>query len=81
MTPAEKAFRQLREHWFVHHLQSQPHERVWESDADEALREQRNTAMKVKFDEDTEAILRGEDRFVSPRYMAHLGTSNYPQPH
>lgn len=69
---AEKAFRQLREDWFNIQLRLRPHERIWETEADEEIREQNNAKMKAKFDEDTEAILRGEDRPMNPRCAAAL---------
>ena len=72
MSPAEKAFRQLREHWFNSELRSRPHEREWEDETQEELRERNNAAIKAKFDADTEAILRGEDRPINPRCGADL---------
>ena len=66
MTPAEKAFRELRDRWFKLHLTSKPHERVWEEEHETAYREAQNKAKRVLFDADTEAILQGEDRPVAP---------------
>ena len=62
----DEAFRELRGRWFQLHLTSRPHERVWEEEHETAYREAQNKAMRVMFDADTDAILRGEDRPVAP---------------
>ena len=72
MTPAEKAFRKLREQWFSHELRDESHEREWESKLTSFLRDRHNEAMKATYDEDTEAILRGEDRSIAPKCWADL---------
>jgi hypothetical protein len=72
MLPAENAFRTLRESWFSSELRLKSHEREWEDETEEELRERNNAAMKAKFDEDTEAILRGEARPINPRCGADL---------
>jgi len=68
----EEAFRKLREAWFNAHLKSNPHEREWEDETDVAMRNEDNAKIKLQFDEDTEAILRGEDRAIAPRCLADM---------
>ena len=75
MLPAEKAFRQLREHWFNSQVRVSPHEREWEDETQEELRERHNAVIKSKYDEDTEAILRGEDRPINPQCGADLSAT------
>jgi len=72
MSHLEKAFRQLREHWFNSHLKSYSHEREWEDESQSDYRDKINAALKAKYDEHTEAILRGEDRPLNPRCGADL---------
>lgn len=63
-------FRKLRESWFNSKLLFTPHEREWEDETKTELRERDNAKMKSEFDEDTEALIRGEDRPISPRCWA-----------
>jgi hypothetical protein len=72
MSLAEKAFRELRESWFYSKLFSRPHDRIWEDESDEEIRDKYNKSLKEKYDQDTEAILRGEDRIISPHCAASL---------
>ena len=62
----EEAFRKLREKWFVYHLQRYAHERMDESEEDERTRKEDNKRMKIKYDEQTEAIIRGENKPLAP---------------
>lgn len=69
---AEKAFRELRECWFNSHLRSHPHERDWEDEERDEIRKKQNESLKARYDADTEAIIRGESRPISPRCGADL---------
>jgi len=60
------SFRDLREAWFNKHLRSYAQERVWEEKYEEQRRIKQNEVMKREFDEDTEAIIRGEKRSLAP---------------
>ncbi len=68
----EEAFRELRAAWFNRVLRSEACEREWESESQEDLREQLNAAMRRAYDADTNAILRGENRAVTPYFMAEV---------
>lgn len=72
MIMSVEAFRLLRECWFNSKLRSQPHEREWEDEIQQTIREQYNSKLKMKYDLDTEAILRGEDRPICPGCAADL---------
>jgi hypothetical protein len=72
MTPAEKAFRELRETWFCVRLKSYSGEREWEDEERALIRENQNDESKKRYDNDTEAILRGEEAPVSPSCCADL---------
>jgi hypothetical protein len=74
MTPAEKAFRQLRADWFVQHLEEHPHEREWEDETHTDLRERRNVELRAKFDQQTDGILSGEEYPIAPRCANDLYT-------
>lgn len=52
----EEAFRELRNKWFAYHLKSHPHARM---DDGEKL-------LKIKYDEQTEAIIKGENKPLAP---------------
>ncbi len=62
----EDAFRELRHIWFLHHLQSLPREREWETEEQVARREKSNQELKKKFDNQTERIIQGEPFMVAP---------------
>lgn len=66
MSNLETAFRLLRHHWFVHHLQSHPHEREWETEDEENFREAYNADRRKRYDEITERIIAGEKLIVAP---------------
>ena len=63
----EKAFRELRDTWFTNHLKKHAQERVWEDEEDEQYREEDNKRIKIKYDEQTEAIIRGENKPLAPK--------------
>ena len=62
----EEAFRGLREKWFIYHLESHAHERVDESEEDAKYREENNNRIKIKYDEQTEAIIKGDNKPLAP---------------
>lgn len=66
MEHLEKSFRGLRGAWFNSHLYRSAHERVSETEEEEEYRNRSNKELKIKYDEDTEAIIRGESRALSP---------------
>lgn len=68
----KQAFRDLRLSWFNHHLKSRPHERDWEDEEREKLREEQNLRLWKKYSEDTEEIIEGKERAISPRCMRDL---------
>lgn len=72
MLSVEEMFRQLREDWFNSQLRLNPHERDGETQMQEEFRERDNADLKVRYDEDTEAILRGENRPIAPQCEADL---------
>ena len=72
MSNLEKKFRDLREAWFNAHLRSYAHEREWESEAKERLRDERNVDVKVIYDRQTEEIIAGHDRPLTPSCGADL---------
>lgn len=67
MDNLEKAFRQLRLAWFNYHMKHKPHEREWEDEEDEKLRESYNKVLFDHYNEQTEDIIKGIDRPISPR--------------
>jgi len=73
MIPVEKAFRELREAWFSAIIKSCEHEREWEEESQSRAREKHNKSLKVRYAEDTEAIVRGHVRAVSPRSDSEVG--------
>lgn len=73
MTIAEDAFRRLREYWFDNKMASHAHERVWEDEETERIRNDWNTCVKKQYDKDTEEILAGKPINVAPRCPADLG--------
>ncbi len=66
---AQSLYRSNRESWFNWRLRLDPHERESESDAQRQHREDYNAQMKAVYDEDTEAILAGEERALIPTCM------------
>lgn len=62
----EEAFRKLREEWFMRHLYSRDHERDSEDDDRAKYREEGNKELKAKYDEQTEAIIKGADKPIAP---------------
>jgi hypothetical protein len=62
----EDAFRGLREKWFIYHLQRHAQERVNESEEDEKYREEDNNKTKIKYDEQTESIIKGVNKPLAP---------------
>ena len=65
-------FRKLREAWFISELKSHAHEREWESEDREAIRQEQNKRLKQKFDEQTEGLLLGVCRQIAPKCLAEL---------
>jgi len=63
---AQEAFRTLRSHWFNHAMKDKGQERVWEDVEEEKIRVEWNKEMRKRFDEQTEAILRGGDQPYAP---------------
>jgi len=60
------AFRELRNAWFNSQLRSHPHEREWENEGAEVLRESRNSELKAQYDRQTEVIVVGLPAPVCP---------------
>ena len=63
----EDSFRELRVRWFHAILEKKAHERVWETVEEEEAREAVNVSLRVVYEDDTEAIIRGVPRHVAPR--------------
>jgi hypothetical protein len=63
----ENAFRELRLAWFNSKLKSYPHERDWESESKEELRNKWNDELWQQYNQQTEDIINGLDRPISPR--------------
>ncbi len=76
MPHLEKAFRELRDAWFNAHLRSYAHEREWEDEDREASREESNNYLKARYDEQTEAIIRGELLPISPYCSNDMSNSS-----
>ncbi len=66
------AFRTLRAAWFETHLQSRPHEREWERPDANLARELHNAELWKQFSAQTEEIIQGHDRPVTPTCAADL---------
>ena len=62
-----KAFRKLRDEWFKNHLRSNAHEREWETEEHELIRESQNKELKVQFDQQTELTIAGKSMPIAPR--------------
>jgi len=62
----EDSFRELRRAWFNRVLRFNAHEREWEDEDREKMREDNNRLMQQQYDTDTEAIIAGEDRPLTP---------------
>ena len=62
----DDAFRVLRRAWFSTQLYSSSHEREWESEEREAIREANNVEMWQLFDAQTEAIIAGVEYQIAP---------------
>jgi hypothetical protein len=62
----EDAFRKIRESWFNRHLYSRSSEREWEDEDRELSRNESNKYYKEIFDQDTEDIILGKNRCISP---------------
>ena len=58
--------RELRRAWFARHLASHPPEREWEDEARESLRASQNDALRAKYDDQTEALLEGQNVPLTP---------------
>ena len=71
---AEEAFRKMRDAWFDSRLASAAHEREWESEDREKQREDDNRQMRVIYDRQTDEILAGVDRCLTPRCWNDLDT-------
>lgn len=73
MDHIEKAFRKLRDQWFLNRISSPAAEREWEDEEQQEARMRRNMELKERFDEDTDAIVAGEHIIVAPFCAADLG--------
>ncbi len=62
----EKSFRELRNKWFVYHLENHEPERDWEDEERTRYREEGNRRMRIKYDAQTEDIIRGIERPIAP---------------
>lgn len=63
-----ESFRQLRRAWFRAKLQSYAHEREWEDESHELMREKNNAEMEVEFARQTEQIINGDKNVaIAPR--------------
>ena len=62
----EDSFRELRGAWFDLHVADWGPGRQWESVEQKDVREADNASLRAKYDEDTEAIIRGELRPIAP---------------
>ena len=60
------SFRKLRNAWFNSILRFHAHEREWESEEHEKVRETNNRKMKEKFDKQTELIINGSEKSIAP---------------
>jgi hypothetical protein len=63
----EESFRKLRLAWFNHHLKRTAHERIWEDEEASMLRDKQNLELFEKYSSDTEDIIKGIRRPISPR--------------
>jgi hypothetical protein len=68
----QQLVRDLRQGWFMSQLYSRAHEREWESEEDENLRNERNERLHMKYTNRTERILRGEKECLLPRCEADM---------
>lgn len=66
------AFVKLREAWYYARLTRCAPEREWETEEQEADRVGHNLTMKLQYDKDTDAIMRGEHREIAPHCAAQL---------
>lgn len=64
--PVIRAFRELRETWFNYKIRHDGHEREWESEEAQSMREKHNAEMKAMYDMQTELIIKGEKAPISP---------------
>jgi len=60
------AFKEIRSKWFEKHIMSKAQERVWESEEEEIGRETHNKELRKLYDKDTELIIDGQDRPITP---------------
>ena len=63
----EDSFRELRGAWFDLHVSNWGPGRQWESVKQEDMRKADNASLRIKYDVDTEAIIRGEPCPIVPR--------------
>lgn len=69
-----KNFRELRKAWFYNHLASYEHERddSYENDDRRKFREEQNESEWLKYSEQTEDIIAGKDRCLTPTCLNDL---------
>jgi hypothetical protein len=60
----------------VYHLQSHTQERVNESEDDEKYREENNNRTKIKYDEQTESIIKGANKPLAPTCCFDMDRGN-----
>jgi len=63
----EDSFRELRGVWFDLHVSNWGPGRQWETAEQDDKRKADNASLRAKYDEDTEAIIRGLPRPIAPR--------------
>ena len=67
-----EAFAHWRKAWFDGHLRSYAHDREWETESQEAARNQANEELSKKFNAQTRGIIAGEPWTIAPRCLADL---------
>jgi hypothetical protein len=65
-------FIHMRAAWFSCHLQSWPSEREWVDEEHETARRKANAALLLQFDQQTQEILSGKERNLTPLCAAEM---------
>jgi len=61
-----ESFKELRECWYHSNLHLYAHERIWEDEEDEEIRERSNRTIKELFDKQTNDLINGIRRPIAP---------------
>ena len=68
--------RTLRNRWFTYHMKELPDLRMEENEWSRIYRDRRNEELQAQYDEQTEALLRGDDVPLTPTCGADMDRRN-----